>query len=298
MAINLDVGELEAFVALTERLNFKAAAEALFISQPALSRRIEKLESRLQTRLLERTTRRVSLTETGQHFLRHARIVIEELELAVVGMTERTRRRREVVTVACVPSVANHMLPIMLTRLAAKFPAASVKVIDESAKDVLEAVVKGVADFGVNFIGTQEADIEFKPIHKERYALVVRCEHRLAKRQSVTWPDITSERLVSVSRASGNRMLIDNALAKVANRPAIQYEANHVAGALAMVTAGLGVGVLPELALQLAHPALVSIPLLDPTITRTLGLITRKGSRLTPAAQALFDLLDRMSFGA
>lgn len=295
MAINLDVGEMEAFVVLAEKLNFKAAAEVLFISQPALSRRIEKLESRLQTRLLERTTRRVSLTETGQHFLQHARIVLEELELAVAGMTERTLRRREVVTVACVPSVAHHLLPILLARFADKFPTARVRVIDESAKDVLEAVVKGEADFGVNFIGTQEADIEFRPIRKEGYALVVRHDHRLAKRQSVTWADIASESLVSVSRASGNRILIDNALGKVADRPSIRYEANHVAGALAMVTAGLGAGILPELALKLAHPALVSIPLLEPTITRTLGLITRKGSRLTPPAQTLFDLLDRMS---
>jgi DNA-binding transcriptional LysR family regulator len=88
-------------------------------------------------------------------------------------------------------------------------------------------------------------------------------------------------------------MLIDNALARVAQRPSIQYEINHVTGAISLVAAGLGIAVLPGLALARdVHPALVSIPLIAPVITRTLGLITRKGGRLQPAAQVLFDLLE------
>ncbi len=89
-------------------------------------------------------------------------------------------------------------------------------------------------------------------------------------------------------------MLIDNALARVAQGPRIQYEINHVTGAISLVAAGLGIAVLPGLAIAGdLLPSLVSIPLREPEITRTLGLITRKGGRLQPAAQALFDLLER-----
>ncbi len=294
MRINLEISELQAFIAVAEKSSFKAAAEGLFISQPALSRRIEKLEAGLQTRLLERTTRRVSLTDDGRLFLAHAEAVIEELEMAMQGLAERTVMRNEHLTVACVPSVANHLLPKVLKEFAASHPAVRVKIIDESARDVLDSVVAGVADFGVNFIGTQEADIDFKAIHSERYVLVARSDHRLACEQSVTWGALAGEILVSVSQSSGNRMLIDNALARVAQGPRIQYEINHVTGAISLVAAGLGIAVLPGLAIAGdLLPSLVSIPLREPEITRTLGLITRKGGRLQPAAQALFDLMER-----
>ena len=268
---------------------------SVFISQPALSRRLEKLESSLQTRLLDRTTRRVSLTEAGRHFLTHAKAAIEELEVAVLGMTERSLRRKELVTLACVPSVANHLLPLVLQTFVKTHPSVRIKVIDESAKAVLDSVVSGAADFGMNFIGTQEADIEFKAIHTENYVLVVRNDHPLASMKTISWGALANEKLVSVSQSSGNRMLIDNALSRVANRPSIQFETNHVAGALALVTAGLGVSVLPALALELSHPTLLSIPLTDPVVTRTLGLITRKGSKLHPTALALYSLLENVA---
>lgn len=293
MRINLEISELQAFIAVAEKSSFKAAAESLFITQPALSRRIEKLETSLQTRLLERTTRRVSLTDDGRLFLAHAEAVIEELASAMQGMAERTIQRKEHLTVACVPSVANHLLPKVLKAFAKNHPAVRVRIIDESAREVLDSVVAGIADFGVNFIGTQEADIDFKAIHTEHYVVMVRNDHPLAAEKSVAWSALAGEKLVSVSQSSGNRMLIENALARVAQRPSIQYEINHVAGAISLVAADLGIAVLPGLALAKdVHPSLVSIPLTDPDITRTLGLITRKGSRLQPVAQRLFDMLE------
>jgi DNA-binding transcriptional LysR family regulator len=259
-----------------------------------LSRRIEKLETSLHARLLERTTRRVSLTDAGRQFLVHAEAVMEELEMALTGMEKRDVQRKEHVTIACVPSVANHLLPTVLKEFTQSYPSVRIKIIDESAKEVLESVVSGLADFGVNFIGTQEANIDFKAIHAEHYVLVAHKDHPLAGKKTVSWKALAGEKLVSVSQSSGNRMLIDNALARVAQRPSIYYEINHIAGALGLVSAGLGVAVLPKLAVAKSnHPTLVSIALTDPVISRTLGLIFRKGYRLHPAAQVVFDLLER-----
>jgi DNA-binding transcriptional LysR family regulator len=293
MQINLEIGELQAFIAVAEQSSFKAAADGLFISQPALSRRIEKLESSLKVRLFERTTRRVSLTDAGRQFLVHAEAVINQLQQAVEGMSRSSEQRKEHVTVACVASVANQLLPDVLKDFAQRHPEVFVRVIDESAPEVLECVVSGTADFGINFIGGQEADIDFRAINTERYVLIVRHDHPLADRPAVTWSALAGERLVSVSQSSTNRMLIDHALSRVEIRPNIQYEINHTIGAIGLVAAGLGVAILPGLLNdQRANRGLVSIPLTEPVITRTLGLITRKGSRLHPEAQALADLLE------
>lgn len=292
MRINTDIGEIQAFIAVAEKSSFKAAAESLFISQPALSRRIEKLEGDLQSRLLERTTRRVSLTDAGRQFLKHAQAIVDELEFAYQGLEARAAARTGKVTIACIPSVANHLLPSVLKDFHSSNPAVRVKVIDESAQIVLDSVAGGHADFGLNFLGSQEPDLDFIPIREERYVAVVPSSNPLAQRKTVAWRLLEKEPLVSVSSSSGNRLIIDSAFAKSARRPSIQYEINHVTGAINLVAAGLGVAIIPGLALDATlHPGLIGVPLVDPAITRTLGLIVRKGDKLHAAAQTLADTL-------
>lgn len=292
MRINFDLGELAAFVAVAERMNFRAAAEALFISPSALSRRIDRIEEALGVRLFDRTTRRVSLTEDGEQFLTHASDALASLQNAISDVGDRVERRAGVVTVACIPSVANHLLPAVLARFAKLHPATRIKMMDHSAPTVLQAVVEKQADFGVNFLGAQEPSIDFAAIVKERYVLVVPARHPLAKLRSVGWDDLVDERFISLAADSGNRMLLDNAVAQARARPTSHVEVNHVEGALALVRAGLGVSAIPRLALTGgAARELVGVPLSRPQVSRTLGLITRKGHRLSPQADTLVKLL-------
>jgi DNA-binding transcriptional LysR family regulator len=294
--IDLDIGDLQAFVAVADKLSFRAAAEALFISQPALSRRIDKVESALKARVLERTSRRVALTEAGEQFITHARAAIDEMQLAIDGLAARSAHRSGLVTIACVPSVANHVLPAALKLLLEEFPGVRLRVIDESGAHVLQSVSESVADFGVNFVGAQDADLDFNAIYTERYVLAVPRGHRLAKQASVAWKELREERLVSVSARSSNRVLLDNALARMKDRPTLACEVNHVTGALAMAAGGLGLAVVPDLALSGAmYPSLVGVPLTHPSVSRSLGLLTRRGSVLHPPAQALHDILARMA---
>ncbi|QEI05109.1 LysR family transcriptional regulator [Pigmentiphaga aceris] len=292
MRINIETGELLAFIAVAKQSSFKAAAEGLFISQPALSRRIENLENSLQERLFERTTRRVSLTAAGKLFLVHAQAVIEELELGIRSIELGTAQRREHVTVACVPSVANHLLPQVLKRYATEHPNVRVKIIDESATDVLESVRSGEADFGINFIGAQEAEIDFEEIMQEHYLVVMPDKHPLANERVISLQALAGEKMVSVSSSSGNRGLIDNAFARVPHRPVIQYEINHVAGAISLVAAGIGVALLPELSIKNApFTGIVARPLSGAGIVRSLGLIVRKGNVLRPLSAKLASAL-------
>ncbi|TWB39676.1 LysR family transcriptional regulator [Nitrospirillum pindoramense] len=292
MRLDFEFGEVLAFVTVAQTLNFRAAADRLYISQPALSRRIEKLEAALDMRLLERTTRKVELTDAGRQFLNHAVVILEELDLARASMVERASRAKQLVTVACVPSVANHVLPEILRLYAGTHAGVRIRVIDESAGKVLDAVLEGEADIGISFLGAQNADIDFTPIRSEPYVLAVRRDHPLAVTTTARWADLERERLIAVSLNSGNRVLIENVLASLPRRPTIHYEANHVAGALGLVSAGLGVAVLPGLALANdTYPGLVGLPMREPELSRTLGLLSRAGARLSQAATALHDLV-------
>ena len=183
--MNFDLAELQAFVAVAERQSFRAAAEALHLSQPALSRRIDKLEAALGTALLARTTRRVALTATGRDFLAPARLALGSLQDAVLRLAGDKALRRGQVRVACVPTLATQVLPAVLRPFAARFPGVRVQLLDGSASAVLAAVTGGEADFGIDFVGAQAPEVRFAPLGREPYVLVLPRTHAWARRRQV-----------------------------------------------------------------------------------------------------------------
>lgn len=196
-----------------EKASFRLAAEALCLSPPALSRRVERLEAALGVRLLERTTRSVELTAVGQEFLHEARSALVGLDAAVQRVNDQVHLRRGRVAIACIPSVASHLLPRVLRAFAVAQPEVQVHVMDESASQVLDAVVRGDADFGLSFTGSQESALRFEALMRERYVLAMQRGHRWAGRKEVAWAELAGQRLVSVSRDSSNRLLLDQATA-------------------------------------------------------------------------------------
>jgi len=292
MRINYDLQDLRAFVAVAERGSFRQAAADLFLSQSALSRRIEKLEESLGVKLFERTTRRVQLTNVGQTFLVNVRAALDGLEDAVLGVADLAAHRTGTVTFACVPSAVWHFLPEVLKQFSERFPRIRVRVHDESAQDVLNLVLSGEADFGINFTGAENPEIVFEPIYVESYVLAMRHDHPLAKRTSLSWKETVGERYISVAKSSGNRSVIDAALAGIEKHPVISCEVNHVAGVLALVDAGMGVAAVPGLSvLPGSQDGIVGVPLVNPRIDRTLGLISKRHHSMAPAARTLFEML-------
>jgi DNA-binding transcriptional LysR family regulator len=262
------------------------------ISQPAFSRRIEKLEQALGVRLLDRTTRRVSLTAVGRDFSRKVEQLLDDLDHTLLGIRGVAATRMGEVAIAAVPSAVYYFLPQVIRRYHERYPKIRVKVFDASANEVLAAVVNGEADFGLNFIGAQESDVEFQPLLEERFVAACRRDHPLAGQKQVTWAELSAHDFIAVGKASGNRLLLDQALAGVTQRPQALYEAQHVTTLLGLVEAGLGVAAVPAMAMPGAnHPLLVSVPLTEPTVSRKVGLIRRQGRSLSPAAQQLYDLL-------
>lgn len=290
MPIAFDLNDLQAFRAVAELGNFRRAAESVHLSQPAFSRRIDKLEQALGARLLERTTRRVSLTAVGRDFLRKTAALLDELDATLLALQGVAATRMGEVTIACVPSTVYYYVSQVVRRFREDFPRVRVKVLDAGANEVLGLVLRGEADFGLDFVGSQEPDLEFITLHEERFVLACRHDHALARKRRVAWAELAGHDFLSVTQGSGNRLLIDQALAGVPVRPASVCEAQHVTTLLGLVEAGLGVAAVPAMAMPPGdHPVLVSVPLDEPVVTRRVGLIRRRGRALAPAAQPLFD---------
>ena len=293
--MNFDLADLRAFVAVAKLSSFRAASEELHLSQPALSRRIEKLEDALGVRLFHRTTRKVDLTAVGREFNRRANDLLDGLEHSLLGIRDVSDRVTGEVTVACIPSAIRFFLPRILREYHERYPGIVVRILDQGAADVLSTITRSEADFGLNYIGTQDPQIDFHPVKQESFVLACLKGHPLANKRTVRWSELAPYDYMSVTKASGNRFLLDSALSQQAVRPRWFCEAQHVSTLVNLVEAGLGVAAVPELAMPAGeHPSLVSIPLVDPTITRTVGLIHRVGRRLPPAAQQLYDQIRNM----
>jgi DNA-binding transcriptional LysR family regulator len=219
------------------------------------------------------------------------RDLLDELDATLLGIRGVAATRMGEVTVACVPSTVYYYLSQVIRRYHEVCPKVRVKVFDAGANEVLAAVSRSEADFGIDFIGAQEGELEFKPLVEERFVAACRRDHPLARQRRVTWAQLAAHDYISVSRRSGNRVLLDQALAGVAGRPQSIYETQHVTTMLGLVEAGLGVAAVPSMAMPGPdHPLLVSVALVDPVVTRKMGLIRRRGRSLSPAAQQLYDL--------
>lgn len=289
--INFDLQQLQAFIAVAERGSFRAAAEQIHLSPPALSRRIEKLESIIGTRLFNRTTREVELTSIGRVFLERARAAIDDLESAILGISDIASTRSGRVTVACVPSAAIYFLPQVISTFSAKYPAIRIRVIDESMNQTLQSVLAGESDFGIGFMNTLMPEIAFEGLHDDPFVVAMRRDHPLAKRGSVNWSQIESERLISVARSSGNRQLLDDVMSKMGLHPHFAFEVSHIGTLLGMVEAGLGIAAVPRTSLPANHPSVIGLPLRKPGISRSLGLLRKQGSTLRPAAAMFHEHL-------
>jgi len=292
MSMNFDLGDLRAFIAVAELASFRAAAETIHLSQPALSRRIDKLEDALGVRLFDRDTRNVELTAVGRDFARKARALLDNLDEMLLGVGDVAANRWGQVALACVPSTVHYFLPAVLRQYHERFPRIRVRIIDESANEVLSAVAHGEVEIGVGITGSDEPTLEFEPLLTEAFVAACHRDHPLAGRRTVTWAELGRYDFMTVDKASGNRLVMDLALATTRDRPQACFETRHVSTLVAFVEAGLGVAAVPRLSMpRKGHPALVSVPIVEPEVTRTVGLIKRRGRSLSPAAERLYDML-------
>jgi DNA-binding transcriptional LysR family regulator len=234
----------------------------------------------------------VATTAFGREIEPMARRLIDEFENQLLSISGVGDRQAGQVTIACVPTAAFYFLPKAIKEFNNHYPRIGFRLLDLSSAQALDSVASGEAEFGINFIGSSRGDLHFTPLVEDPFVLACRRDHPFAKRRSLKWKDLENHQLIGVSRASGNRVLLDSALAKTAVRLSWFYEVNHLSTSLGLVERGLGVSVLPRLATpQEDHPLLMTVPLVDPVVTRTIGIVERRVGRLSPAAQRFRDML-------
>jgi DNA-binding transcriptional LysR family regulator len=290
--MKIDTLGVEAFVAIAEQGSFRKAARRLHITQTALTRRLQNFEALLGVTLVERTTRSVALSGIGREFLPEARRLITELAAALLEIQERGRAQRGEVSIACVPTVGVRYLPRIIEEYTSRHPENRIKILDHASSAVADAVLRREAEFGIHIGGHHHPELTSVPLLSDRFVLICRSDHPLARKRSLAWKQLRSYPLIFVGAVSGNRPLLDAALARRHVDLRSHYEVQHSSTAVGLVAAGVAAAVVPSLAIEEgAYPNLRVVALTDPVVARNLVLVTRKTAQLSPAALALYDLI-------
>ena len=288
MQINISSRQLRAFELLAAERNFTRAAAASHLSQPAFSALVHQLEQTVGVRLFERSTRHVALSSEGLAFQPAARRVLAELDAALALMREHAACARGRVSIALLPSLAADWLPQVLAGFCSAHPGIKVTVSDQQSEPCIEQVRSGKADFALAATRAHGAELRAQAFCSDDFHLVCPSDHALATRRSLRPRDLSPWPFIHLSRTSSVRQCIEAATHPHALPPVLELD--QLATVAGMVRAGLGISVVPALALQPFRSAgLLTRPLRWAGLTRRIYLVTRRDRGLSIAAQALCD---------
>ena len=290
MSSDLTIRQLRAFARVAELGSFTRAAERLSVPQPALSVLIRDLEAALGTKLLDRTTRRVELTEAGQEFQAAAAKILADVDEAAAHARDRAKVRRGRLVVAAPPLLAAAILPGAIAEFRARFPGVTV-VLSDTRPDLIASTVRaGEVHCGIGTFGPREDGTTRVVLARDRIVSFWRRER--APAETLRWRDLDGHPLIVLTRDSGVRALVERACeaAEIELRPA--FEVAQVTTALALAAADLGVALLPAYAFGHAHgQGLVARSLADPVMERDLSVIFPSQRSRSPALDAFVDVL-------
>ena len=291
MRINLKL--LATFLSVAENASFRKAAEQNHLSLPAVSMQIKQLEEQLGVSLFQRTTRRVELTAEGEQLMISGRKAMAEIESGLAQIQQAADVQHGRLSFACVPTVSSTRLPQILTTFARRFPGITVHVRELTNKELLEAVRRREVDFGIGALPERKGELEFTPVFVDEYCALLPKGYQDGGRSGISLKELSKMPLLKLSRSTAFREHLDEVLRANGLPVETNYEFVHVHTIVAMAEAGLGVALLPRIAIP-SRTSLKVVRVSNPVLTRTISIVTIRGHTLSPAAAKLVELCDQM----
>jgi DNA-binding transcriptional LysR family regulator len=289
--LNVTLRQLRVFIEVSKMKSFSRAGDEIGLTQSAVSRCVRELEGEIGLKLIDRTTRDVQLTDVGVSLVGTVSRLLADLDEALREVRDLGQQKRGRVIVAASPTVACRLMPRVIASCLAQFPLVTLSLRDDVQSDVLRKVKSGEVDFGVVIGPFSSDELHGEQVMTDSFCLVARRDHPLARSAAVPWEALAGQRLVMLDYASGSRPIIDAVMQEHGVVAEVVQELGHSATVFGLVEAGVGVSVLPWLALPLpANSSLVALPL-EPRAERTVELVRRRDRSLSPAAESVWSLI-------
>jgi LysR family transcriptional regulator, hydrogen peroxide-inducible genes activator len=290
----MNLRDLRYLVALAEHRHFGRAAEASFVSQPTLSTQIKKLEDELGVALVERTPRKVLLTEVGREIAQRAREVLNEVD-QIKAIARRTLDPESgTVRLGIFPTLGPYLLPHVVPRIRARFPRLELLLIEEKTEIALRQLREGRLDAAVLALPIHDDQLHAEFLFEEPFVLAVPENHALAHRKALKLDDLSDQSLLLLE---DGHCLRDQALEVCQLAGASEktgFRATSLETLRQMVAANVGITLLPSLAVQppVARSDNVQLVAFRGDVpSRRIAMIWRKSSAMTAFLKSLADVL-------
>jgi DNA-binding transcriptional LysR family regulator len=286
----MDLRDLECFVVICEEKNFTAAAERLYISQPAISKTLNKLEEELGLRLINRNQKPIALTAEGEVLVKLAREILAQFQAAQATMAEFKNLKRGSFTIAVPPMTGAYFFPPLFAGFKKKHPSLDMQIIDGGSFASLEAVRKEKINTGLIIFPLQEmVGVSSLPVTQQELVVCLPADHPLAGQPFLTLQQLETEPVVLYNEGFVLRSIILNSYAEAGLTPKIEISTNQFLTIKALVAKGAGISFLPAIAVN-DTDAIVTVPL-EPRIHVTIGLVWNSNGYLPPACKAFIDFV-------
>jgi DNA-binding transcriptional LysR family regulator len=290
--MNPTLRQMRAFIAVAKTGNFTLAAQYLHVTQSALSGLIKELEQTLGARVIDRSTRRIALTEMGNELYPLFSQMIDDLDRALANVAEHTQLRKGIVRVAAPQLMACTLLPQAIAAWRARHPEVKVSLADSAVENVAARVLSGEVDCGIGPERGETPELDAHPLFEMAFEAVLPPGHPLESRERLSWGELAFHPFISLHGQFTERLLADMGEVPRAATLKPEHEVAFMTTALAMVAAGLGVTVcMPYASALVRRHGLLTRPLFDPVLTRRFFIYTRRQRSLSPAAEAFVGFL-------
>jgi DNA-binding transcriptional LysR family regulator len=282
--------ELQWFVVLAETEHVTEAAAELGVSQPTLSRALNRIEQKAGTPLFDRVGRRLHLNEYGRIMLEHARRSIDEMQAALDRIAALRDPDTGRVRLAFLHSLANWYVPEQLRRFRQAAPRIAFDLFQGPAHEIAQRVLDGGADLAITSPRPDPAAFAWHRLYVERLCLAVPPGHRLAARTRVSLSVAADEPFVVLEKPFGLRLLTDDLWVEAGIDPAIVFEASEIPTMEGLVAAGFGVAVVP-VPREGTDTRVVHVPLSNSRAKREVGLAWGRDRPLAPPSERFLQFL-------
>ncbi len=291
--MQFDLIDISLFVNIAECNSVTRGAARSNMSTPAASVRIKNIEVRLGTKLLYRSGHGVTLTPSGQAFLHHGRLVMQQLEHLHGDLHDYVRGAKGHVRVFANTTAITEFLPVVLQDYLAAHPDVSVDLREHLSHDIVRAVSEGTTDIGIIAGNVRTEGLQVLPYRRDRLVLAASSIHPLANRQKIAFPETLEFDYVGLEQGSALYAFLKHA-AYVVHKPIkIRIQVGNFEALCRMVEANVGIGVLPESSAA-RHARTLGIRMIllsDDWAVRQLQICVRKLDQLPGFAQELVGLL-------
>jgi DNA-binding transcriptional LysR family regulator len=288
----MELRQLRYLVALAEEGNFTRAAASEHIAQPAMSQQIRRLEDELGLALVERTTRRVALTEAGSLLVVRCRRILAELEAANAELQSLRGMHTGHVTIGAMHTMGPVDLSLALALFREQHPNVRFTVREQSSEEMAEML--RVDELDLAFLSvTERVESRGLGLHQlvsEELVVLLPREHRLGARSDLRMAELAGEPFISFRTGARLRELLVAAGREAGFEPQVTLESNESQRVRRLVARGLGVAILPRSDAEGPGADVAVATLTEPALRRDITLAWREGRRLTPAAAEFLDL--------